>query len=100
MEDEKRVFINLTKILLMIIILRCVYLQVIRYSYYKNLSLRNCIRTIETEIPRGVIYDRNMRSLAKDSPALHLVFVPYDLENPEKEASLLAEIISVDKKEI
>ncbi|MCX8082337.1 MAG: penicillin-binding protein 2 [bacterium] len=101
MEDEKRLFINLTKIFFSIIILRCFYLQVIRYPYYRNLSYKNCIRTIETGIPRGVIYDRNMRPLAKDVPALHLVFVPYDLEKrPEKEAEILAGIISMDKNAI
>ncbi|MCM8760373.1 MAG: penicillin-binding protein 2 [Candidatus Omnitrophica bacterium] len=100
MEGEKRLFINLTKVFFAVVILRCFYLQVIRYPYYRNLSYRNCIRTIETEVPRGIIYDRNMRPLAQDTPALHLVFIPYDLENPEKEAELLSGIISIDRQEI
>jgi len=100
MEGEKRLFINLTKVFFAVIILRCFYLQIIRYPYYRNLSLKNCIRTIDTGIPRGVIYDRNMRPLAQDEPALHLVFVPYDLEHPEKEAEILSGIISMDKQEI
>lgn len=100
MEGEKRVFINITKVMFVIIILRCFYLQIIRFPYYRNLSLKNCIRIIETGIPRGIIYDRNMRPLARDAPSLHLVFVPYDLENPEKEAEILAGIISMDKAEI
>ncbi|MDD3726501.1 MAG: penicillin-binding protein 2 [Candidatus Ratteibacteria bacterium] len=100
MEDEKTVFINITKVALAIIILRCFYLQIIRFPYYRGLSYRNCIRTIETGIPRGVIYDRNMRPLAKDTPALHLVFVPYDLESPEREAEILSGIISMDKAEL
>ena len=100
MEGEKRLFINLTKVFFAVIILRCFYLQIIRYPYYRNLSYRNCIRTIDTGIPRGIIYDRNMRPLAQDAPALHLVFVPYDLENPDKEAEILSEIISMDRQEI
>jgi len=98
--EKERVFINLTRIALAVIILRCFYLQVIRYPYYRNLSNRNCIRTVETGIPRGIIYDRNMRVLAKDAPSLHLVFVPHDLESPEKEAAVLARIIPMSSSEI
>lgn len=100
MEDTKRVFLNIIKAAFVIIILRCFYLQIIRFPYYRELSYRNCIRTIETGIPRGFIYDRNMRVLTKDSPALHLVFVPYDLEDPEREAEILSDIISMSKAEI
>ncbi len=95
--EKERIFINLTKIAFAIIILRSFYLQVVRYPYYRNLSNRNCIRTVETGIPRGTIYDRNRRVLVKDSPSLHLVFVPYDIESPEKEASILAEITDLDR---
>lgn len=98
--EKERIFINLTKIAFAVIILRSFYLQVIRYPYYRNLSNRNCIRTVETGIPRGAIYDRNKRILVKDSPALNLVFVPYDIESPEKEAAILAEIVPVDKASI
>jgi len=95
--EKERIFVNLTKIAFAIIILRSFYLQVIRYPYYRNLSNQNCIRTVETGIPRGTIYDRNMRVLVKDAPSLHLVFVPYDVESPEREASILANIIDLDK---
>jgi len=81
-----------------IVILRSFYLQLIRYQYYYQLSVRNCIRTIETGIPRGVIYDRNGRVLAKDSPSVNLVFVPYDLKNIEKIANILSNIIDLDKE--
>jgi penicillin-binding protein 2 len=100
MEREKTILINLTRIAFAIIILRCFYLQVVRYSYYRELANRNCIRIIETGTPRGNIYDRNKRLLVKDAPSLNLVFVPYDLEHPEEEAEILTEIISMNKTQI
>lgn len=81
-----------------IILLKSFYLQVIRYSYYRQLSIKNCIRTIETGIPRGTIYDRNGRILAKDAPAAHLVFIPYDLKDVEKEIEILSNLLSIDKE--
>lgn len=80
-----------------IIIGRCFYLQIIRYPYYSQLSLKNCIRTLETGIPRGIIYDRNGRVLAKDAPSANLVFVPYDVKNVEKVIDILSEITGLDK---
>jgi penicillin-binding protein 2 len=81
-----------------IIIVRCFYLQIIRFPYYYQLSIKNCIRTIETGIPRGIIYDRNGRILAKDAPSANLVFVPYDLKNAEKVADILSNICNLDKE--
>ncbi|MCM8804668.1 MAG: penicillin-binding protein 2 [Candidatus Omnitrophica bacterium] len=83
-----------------IILLRCFYLQIIRYPYYYQLSIRNCIRTIETGIPRGIIYDRNGRILAKDAPSANLVFVPYDIKDVENEIEILSNIIGFDKEYI
>jgi len=97
MEMEKGLFGNTIKVLLAIIILRCFYLQVLRGNHYYQLSIRNCIRIVETGTPRGVIYDRNKRPLAKDTPSLQLVFIPYDLDSPEAEAELLSKLISIDK---
>ncbi|MGB9678182.1 MAG: hypothetical protein ACPLZ9_06130, partial [Candidatus Ratteibacteria bacterium] len=80
-----------------IIILRSFYLQIIRYPYYYQLSIRNCIRTIETGIPRGIIYDRNGRILAKDAPTANLVFVPYDIKDVEREIEILSNITDLDR---
>ncbi|HNS32608.1 MAG TPA: penicillin-binding protein 2, partial [bacterium] len=97
MEVEKRLFGNIIKAAILIIILRCFYLQVVRAGYYHMLSLKNCIRTVETGTPRGFIYDRNKRVLARDTPSLQLVFIPYDIEDAEHEASILSRIVNLDR---
>jgi len=60
--------------------------------------MRNCIRTIETGIPRGKIYDRNGRILVKDAPSANLVFVPYDIKNVENVIEILSNILNIDKE--
>jgi penicillin-binding protein 2 len=59
--------------------------------------MNNCIRTIETGIPRGIIYDRNGRVLAKDVPSKNLVFVPYDIKDVEKVSGVLSNILNLDR---
>ena len=98
--EKERFFKNLIKVSVGLIVAKCFYLQIIRYPYYSALSKKNCIRTIELDIPRGKIFDRNGRILAEDKPCFNLVFIPYDLENPVKEAKLICKLISVDKKRV
>ncbi|MCM8818126.1 MAG: penicillin-binding protein 2 [Candidatus Omnitrophica bacterium] len=83
-----------------IILVRCFYLQIVRYPYYYQLSIKNCIRVIETGIPRGIIYDRNGRVLAKDAPSANLVFVPYDIKDVEKVIEILSDILNYDRESL
>lgn len=96
MEKEKY-FSNLIKISFCILLLQCFYLQIIRFPYYSRRSKNNCIRTIETGIPRGKIFDRSGRVLAQDIPCFNLVFVPYDLKDPKKEAEILGKFFPAEK---
>jgi len=100
MEAQKRFFINFVKIATAIIVLRCFYLQVVRYRHYYMLSMKNCIRTVETGTPRGFIYDRNRRVLAKDAPSLQLVFIPYDMGASSEKAEILSGIIGIESEAI
>jgi len=96
---ERENFLKKFLLIFIIIILgRCFYLQVIRYPYYYQLSIKNCIRVIETAAPRGIIYDRNGRILAKDAPSANLVFVPYDIKNPDKVIEILSDITGFDRE--
>lgn len=96
--EKERLFHNLVKILIIILVGRSFYLQVVKKNYYRYLSLENCIRTINTGTPRGIIYDRNGKILAKDSPSLNLVFIPFDIKNIQQEAEILSKIIGFNKE--
>jgi len=100
MEQRLKTFVQVVKILLGILVIQCINLQVFHFSYYRRLSEQNCIRTIDLGIPRGKIFDRNGRILAEDKTCFHLVYVPYDLKEPETVASVLSSILGLDRREL
>ena len=61
-------------IALMLIILlgRIAYLQIIEHHRYATLSERNQLRLVPIPPSRGLIYDRNGKLLARNVPAFHL----------------------------
>src|SRR3989338_8531415 len=56
-----------------VIIARLFYLQVIRASYYIDLSENNRTRTKVIPAPRGIIYDRNGKPLVSNSQVFQIV---------------------------
>lgn len=100
MDQRIKFFSSVIKIALGILLIQCINLQIIRFSYYRRLSEQNCIRTIDLGIPRGKIFDRNGRVLAQDRTCFNLVFVPYDMKDPEETASVLSKILGLDEEEI
>jgi len=69
---------------------RAAWLQLARGSYYYDLAEGNRIRIERLEAKRGVIYDRQGRSLVRNSANFLLYFVPADLpkDNPARQALL------------
>ncbi|HOK80463.1 MAG TPA: penicillin-binding protein 2 [bacterium] len=100
MEQRLKIFQQFLRFLLGLLLLQCINLQVFHFSYYRKLSDQNCIRTIDLGIPRGKIFDRNGRILAEDKTCFNLVYVPYDLKNPEEVASVLSSIFGMDRSEL
>jgi penicillin-binding protein 2 len=60
------------------------YFQVLKYDYYRSLSLKNTVRTIPLEASRGAIYDRNGIALAKDYISFNLALIPQEISDLEK----------------
>ena len=65
---------------------RLVWLQVIRYDYYTDLSQGNRVRIEPLPAPRGIIYDRQGLILAENQPAYQLELVPEQV--PDLDATL------------
>lgn len=86
--------------LFLLIVGKVFYIQVIDYgklsTYAENLWGRN----LPIESNRGLITDRNGVVLADNVTTSSLVFIPNQIEDKEKTAKLIAEILGVDEKEI
>ena len=72
--------------------------QVLRGSYYYELSKRNRVRLIPLEAPRGRVLDQKERLLAANRPSYNIIAIPEDV-TPEVYPRL-AELLEVPEKEI
>ncbi|OGX11874.1 MAG: penicillin-binding protein 2 [Omnitrophica bacterium RIFOXYB12_FULL_50_7] len=72
--------------------------QVVRGSYYYELSKRNRVRLIPLEAPRGRVFDQKDRLLAANRPSYNVIAIPEDI-TPEVYPRL-ARLLEVPEKEI
>ena len=71
---------------------RLVWLQVVQYDHYAELSQGNRVRTEPLPAPRGIIYDRNGTILAENRPAYQLELVPEQVRDLDATLRGLVEI--------
>lgn len=72
--------------------------QLVRGHYFYELSLRNHIRLIPLEAPRGQVFDQKHKLLATNRPSYNVVAIPEDV-TPEVYPRL-ARLLNVTEKEI
>ncbi|MBU0732260.1 penicillin-binding protein 2 [Patescibacteria group bacterium] len=66
-----------------ILIGRLLFLQVVHGEEYREMSEGNRIRIQTVKAPRGIVYDRNNKSLVKNIPNFQIKITPMDLP-PER----------------
>lgn len=67
--------------LLLILLARLVYLQVIQAQQNIRLSLENGMQFHIIKAPRGLIFDRNGKVLARNRPSYSIYVLPYKVKN-------------------
>src|SRR4030042_5256314 len=61
---------------LLFLVLRVFYLQVVRGEYYADLARENRLRGIVIKAPRGLVFDRNGKKMVQNIPSFDLVAGP------------------------
>ncbi len=84
----------------LILVIRIGYLQLIKSSYFRELSESNRLRSLPIEPYRGLIFDRNGELLAHNVPAFHLSVILEDLKNKEATIKMVAELTGISEKDI
>lgn len=88
-------------VVLVLIMGRVAYLDIVMGQHYSQVSRENRIRLVIIKAPRGNIMDKFGRYLARNVPSIDAVLVPYDLPKDEsgrkKVAILLSDILDIDK---
>jgi len=87
-------------VLLLLMLSRAFYLQIVKGNYYNELSQYRSIRIFEIQPMRGRILDRNGVVLAMDVPSYSAAIVAEDIKNEGKEFNLLSSIIDIPPGEI
>ncbi|HVN72911.1 MAG TPA: penicillin-binding protein 2 [Desulfomonilia bacterium] len=87
-------------VLLGILIMRLFVMQIIKGSYYEELSENNRIRIISVPAARGKILDRTGVVLADNRPAYNVMVLPEDISNPKEISERLAPLLNKQPSEI
>lgn len=78
---------------LSLIVVRVIWLQIIKGDYYYSIAEGNRIRIERLEAKRGIIYDRDLHPLSRNVANFLLYFIPADLPaEPEKREAVVGEV--------
>jgi penicillin-binding protein 2 len=76
--------------------LRLFQLQIVEGEQFGRLSLKNSVRSVQLEAPRGDIVDREGRTLATTRPAFGIQVIPTDLRERERTVKALGILLGAD----
>jgi len=79
---------------------RLFYLQIISYNYYQDLSIQIRSRIIPSVAPRGIIYDRFGKILARNKPAYFLYAAVKEIKDLDNLKTFLKESLQIPGKTI
>ena len=99
---RKRIFIvfYFLSVLFAVAIIRDFYLQVVKHKSLTERAEKQSTQRIVINPVRGIIYDRNYRSMAVSIDVNSACAMPSKIENPKKIAETLSKILSVSRKSL
>ena len=106
-DKESRVFLarvlmafSLAVVLMILLVLRLFYLQIIQYDVFSTLSDKNRIQVQPLPPMRGLIYDRHGELIANNSPSFHLAITPEAVVDLEGVILKLNKMLNLSDREI
>ncbi len=99
-DGRLRLFAALLGAVFAIFELRLFQLQIVEAQELREQSLRNSVRNMRLEAPRGEIVDREGRTLADTRSARELSVVPNDLQRRQVTFAALAQLLERDPSEL
>lgn len=82
-------------VLMLVLIARMYYLQVIQYKYHSTLSEKNRVHTQAIAPVRGIIYDRNGIVIADNQPSFNLTFTRERAKDWKETIDTLVDILKL-----
>jgi penicillin-binding protein 2 len=85
---------------MLMIVIKLFYMQVISGGFYRRASEENGIRMVPILAPRGLIVDRNGQVLVKSRASYSMFLVPYEVKNLDVIITRLSEVLQVDREDL
>ncbi|MDT8406333.1 MAG: penicillin-binding protein 2 [Methylococcales bacterium] len=82
-------------LLVLVLIARLVYLQIVGHEHYASLAKNNRIRIAALPPTRGLIYDRHNKILAENVPIYTLEIVPEDVKDVTDTVARLQQLLAI-----
>ena len=87
-------------ILMLLLVARFFYLQILQHDIYATLSDKNRIQIQPLAPVRGLIYDRNGELLADNIPSFNLTIAPERVADLDQTLAHLGSILSLTEEDI
>jgi penicillin-binding protein 2 len=104
---ENRIFLNriiaafcLITLLSSALIIRLMYLQIVGHEHYSLLAKDNSIKIVPLVPTRGMIYDRNGKVLAENTPSYSLELIPEKITNIDETLLRLQTLLEIPADKI
>lgn len=100
--DARRIYVAIAVFIFLVISLvgRLWYLQILKGKDFSIASERNRVREVTRPAPRGLIYDRNGSLMLANRPFFDLVIIPQYLQNKEQTLRIVSELFSIPLDQI
>ncbi len=91
------VFCTIVSVALLALLLRLVQLQLVDGARYRAAAQANQIRLIPVAAPRGTVYDRHGKVIARSRPSFAVALIPSEITDARHELATLSTILRVDE---
>jgi penicillin-binding protein 2 len=104
---ENRIFLSrivavftLIIILILGLIIRLMYLQIVGHEHYSTMAKSNRIKILPSPPTRGIIYDRKGRVLAENLPSYSLELIPEQIKDLDGTLLRLQQLLDIPDEKI
>ncbi len=87
-------------LIVMVLVARMFYLQVIRHDHFITLSQSNRVKVLPIAPIRGLIFSRDNVLLADNQPSFSLELIPEQIDSLDKTIGQLSRLINIDENSI
>ena len=87
-------------LIVMVLVARLFYLQVIRHDHFITLSQSNRVKVLPIAPIRGLIFSRNNVLVADNQPSFSLELIPEQIDSLDKMINQLSRLIDIDENSV